>query len=168
MIFTNDNGGERLSDSGPLFHVKGTLFEGGIRVPALARWPGVIPAGTTTSQVCATMDFSASLLSAAGAAPRDGVKLDGVDILPVLAGRREEFERTLCWRINLPGRRQMAVRRGRWKYLDDNTGGRTLPELLFDVAADPSERRNLFYDNQETARKLRQIALDWESEVAPA
>jgi len=167
VIFTNDNGGERLSDSGPLFHVKGALFEGGIRVPALARWPGRIPGGTTTRQVCATMDFTASLLSAAGAQPPDGVQLDGRDLLPVITGQRDPFERTLCWRIDNPGRRQLAARRGKWKYINESGDGRGFPELLHDVEAEPSERRNLFYDNQDIARELRQTLLAWEREVEP-
>lgn len=162
VVFTNDNGGERLSDSGPFFHTKGTLFEGGIRVPAVARWPGVIPAGKQTAQVCATMDFTATFLKAAGA---DSAPLDGVDLLPVLSGKSPEFERPLYWRIDQPGRRQLAVRRGRWKYIDDNSGNRGFPELLFDLAADPSERRNLYYDNQELAAELRRSLLAWEKEV---
>lgn len=166
VVFTNDNGGERLSDSGPFFHVKGTLFEGGIRVPAIARWPGVIPPGRTVRQVSATMDFTATFLKAAGAAPPEGVRLDGVDLLPVMSGRQPEFVRALFWRIQRQGRRELAVRRGRWKYLDDNTNNRSFPELLFDVVADPSERRNLFYDNQAVAAELRRAALQWEAEVA--
>lgn len=163
VVFTNDNGGERLSDNGPFFHVKGTVFEGGIRVPGLAKWPGVIPPGSVSSQVCATMDFTASFLKAAGAQPRDGVQLDGVDILDVLAGKTPEFERPLYWRIYQNGRRQFAVRKGRWKLIDDNTGNRGFPELLFDIAADPAERRNLFYNNQAIAAGLRRDYLQWEA-----
>jgi arylsulfatase A-like enzyme len=163
VVFSNDNGGERLSDSGPLFHVKGTLFEGGIRVPAIARWPGIIPAGRTTRQAAMTMDFTATFLKAAGAtAPA----LDGVDLLPVLSGTTPEFERSLFWRIDQPGRRQLAARRGKWKYIDDNTGNRGFPELLFNLEDDPGERRNLYYRNQEVAAALRKAALSWQEEVA--
>jgi arylsulfatase A-like enzyme len=158
VIFTNDNGGERLSDNSPLFHHKATLFEGGIRVPAIARWPGKIAADKTTSQVCATMDFSATMLAAAGAKPP--VALDGVDVLPVLTGKRAPFERELYWRINQPGRRQKAVRKGRWKYMADGD-----IELLFDVVEDPGERRNLFYRNQDAARGLREAHARWEQDV---
>jgi arylsulfatase A-like enzyme len=165
VIFTNDNGGERLSDSGSLFHTKGTLFEGGIRVPAIARWPGVIAPGRTTSQVAATMDFTATFLKLAGAEATSDRPLDGVNLMPVLSGRTESFQRTLCWRIDQPGRKQLAIRRGSWKYIDDNTSGRGFPELLFDVAADPGERNNLYYKHQETAADLRRSVLKWHAEV---
>ena len=168
VVFTNDNGGERLSDNSPHFHVKGTLFEGGIRVPAIARWPGVIGEGRTTGQAAITMDFTATMLQAAGVKPPQGIRLDGVDLLPVLSGRRPEFERTLFWRIDQTGRRQLAARRGRWKYIDDNTMNRNFPELLFDLEADPSERKNLFASNQEQAAAMRKAALAWEAEVAGA
>ncbi|MCW5966317.1 MAG: sulfatase-like hydrolase/transferase [Bryobacterales bacterium] len=166
VVFTNDNGGERLSESGPLFHTKGTLFEGGIRVPALLRWPGVAPAGAVTGQVCATMDFTATFLAAAGVAPPDKRLLDGRDLTPALRQPGRPFPRALFWRAELNGRRQMAMRYERWKYLDDNTGERGLPELLFDVEADPGERRNLFYSNQEVAARMRRQCLEWHKDVA--
>lgn len=163
VVFTNDNGGERLSDSGGLHHVKGTLWEGGIRVPAVARWPGVIPAGMETPQVAATMDFTRTIIEAAGGrAPRP---LDGLNLLPVLSGETGVVERSLCWRINKPGRKQMAIRRGRWKYLDDNTLNRNFPPLLYDVEADPGERNNLFATHQELAAELRKELLAWDAEV---
>jgi arylsulfatase A-like enzyme len=164
VAFSNDNGGERLSDNSPFYHVKGTLFEGGIRVPGIVRWPGVARAGTVTSQVAATMDFTATLLAAAGASPAPG-KLDGIDLTPALSGRRSEIDRALFWRINQPGRRQLAARRGRWKYIDDNTGNRNFPELLFDLKADNTERKNVFFDNQQVAAGLRRAALEWEQDV---
>ena len=79
VIFTNDNGGERLSDNSPYFHHKFTLWEGGIRVPAIMNWPGRIVAGKTTTRPAITMDFTATILSAAGVAPSRA--LDGVDLL---------------------------------------------------------------------------------------
>ncbi len=166
VVFTNDNGGERLSDNGPLFHYKATLFEGGIRVPAVARWPGVIPAGSETTQVAVTMDFTRTMLEVAGAA--DGVSFDGENLLSVLRGEGGPIERSVCWRINTLGRSQMAIRRGRWKYIDDNTGGRGMPELLFDVVADPSERKSLFATNQGVAAELRAELLAWSEEMDAA
>src|SRR5206468_9071351 len=64
VIFTNDNGGEWLSRNAPLFHHKDTLWEGGIRVPAIFRWTGRLPAGKTSAQVGITMDLTASILAA--------------------------------------------------------------------------------------------------------
>ena len=69
VIFTSDNGGEWLSRNVPLFHRKGTLWEGGIRVPLLLRWPARLAAGTISSQVGITMDLTASILAAAGVKP---------------------------------------------------------------------------------------------------
>ena len=66
VIFTSDNGGEWLSRNAPLFHRKFTLWEGGIRVPALLRWPGTLPVGVTSRQVGMTMDLTATILDAAG------------------------------------------------------------------------------------------------------
>ena len=99
VIFTNDNGGEWLSHGGPLFHRKGSVWEGGIRVPALVRWPGHIPAGRVSHQVGMTMDLTASILAAAGVAAPPETKLDGVNLLPILEGRAPEVERTLFWRV---------------------------------------------------------------------
>jgi arylsulfatase A-like enzyme len=95
VIFTNDNRGEWLSHGGPLFHRKGSVWEGGIRVPAIVRWPGRIPAGRVSRQVGLTMDLTASMLAAAGATVPAGTRLEGIDLLPILAGRAPETERTL-------------------------------------------------------------------------
>ena len=66
VIFTNDNGGEWLSNGGPLFNRKWTVWEGGIRVPAIVKWPGRIRAGSVSDQPAITFDWSASILAAAG------------------------------------------------------------------------------------------------------
>lgn len=166
VVFTNDNGGERLSDSGPYFHTKSTVFEGGIRVPGIARWTGAIPAGRSSAQTAITMDFTATILAAAGAVPPNGIQLDGMDLMPVLSGKQPLRERSLFWRVRQPGRSQLAARRGQWKYIDDNSGNRGFPELLFDLSADPGERKNLFYRHQEVARSLRAEALKWEAAVS--
>lgn len=168
VVFTNDNGGERLSDNGALFHTKGTLFEGGIRVPAIVRWPRMLSRPHVTGQVSGTMDFTATFLNVAGVSPPAGIRLDGIDLLAVLAGRRTAFERPLFWRIDRAGRRQLAVRQGRWKYIDDFSNNRTFPELVFDLENDPSERKNVFVDQQPLAADLRRLALDWQTEVSGA
>jgi len=74
------NGGTRSARNAPLSGIKGTTMEGGIRVPGIVRWPGVIPPGTTSEQVCATFDFSASILRIAGARVPEGRNLDGIDV----------------------------------------------------------------------------------------
>ena len=159
VIFTNDNGGEWLSRNAPLFHHKGTVWEGGIRVPTVVRWPARIGAGRTSGQVGATMDLTATILAATGTPIPAGGRLDGVDLLPVLEGRSPEFERTLFWRVSL-GRNQTAVRSGRWKLVFDN--GRP---MLFDLHTDIGERDDLIGSRQEVAKRLRPLLAAWQTEV---
>jgi arylsulfatase A-like enzyme len=159
VIFTNDNGGERLSSNRPLSHRKGTLWEGGVRVPALARWPGRLPAGKTTPQCAISMDFTATILSAAGV--RLPAELDGRNLLPVLEGRRPVEERTFFWRINRKNRRQKAVRQGNWKYLQDES-----TEVLFNLARDPEEKNTLAPEHPEVVARLRSALNEWEKELA--
>lgn len=94
VIFTNDNGGDRYSDNGGLTNAKSTLWEGGIRVPAFVRWPGKITPGTITQQAAITMDWTATILSAAGAKANKEFPLDGIDLMPVLNGKKKNIERT--------------------------------------------------------------------------
>lgn len=88
VIFTSDNGGERFSYNWPFRGEKMQVFEGGIRVPAIARWPGVTRAGAVSHQPVITMDWTATMMAAAGARPHTDFPLDGEDLTAVLAGRR--------------------------------------------------------------------------------
>jgi len=161
VVFTNDNGGEWLSRNAPLFNRKFTLYEGGIRVPAIARWPGRIPAGVVSSQVGITMDLSATFLAAAGAPVPAGTTLDGINLLPLLAGGAKPVSRTLFWRVATAGLNQRAVRDGNWKLLLE--GNARL--MLFDVAKDLGERDDLSVSNTAVVRKLHQQLLAWEKDV---
>jgi arylsulfatase A-like enzyme len=160
VIFTNDNGGEWLSSNAPLFHRKDTLWEGGIRVPAILRWPQRLPAGTTSGQVGITMDLTASILAAAGVRVPADARLEGVDLLPVLEGRATVMERTLFWRIDTPARQQRAVRRGDWKVLID---GDDL--MVFNLRDDIGERRDLAAQRPDIAAALRPLIVAWEKDV---
>lgn len=104
LPFTNDNGGEWLARNEPFFHRKWTVWEGGIRVPALLRWPGHIPAGRVSDQVGITMDLTATILTLAGATvPED---LEGIDLLASEPTWRS-FGRmwpTVCGLSSPPGR----------------------------------------------------------------
>ena len=162
VIFTNDNGGEWLSRNAPLYHRKGTLWEGGIRVPLILRWPGVLPASRTSAQVAITMDLTATILAATGTPTPPSYRPDGIDLLPMLKAGGAIRERTLVWRIARPGRQQHAVRSGNWKLLID--GGQL---LLFDLAADPGERTDLAGRHPDIVVRLRRVASDWDSDVAP-
>jgi arylsulfatase A-like enzyme len=160
VIFLSDNGGDRLSDNGPLFHGKYSLWEGGIRVPCLMRLPGVIPAGMVSAQPVIAMDIHATILAAAGLTAPAGLAVDGEDMLPVLAGKKPARTRTFFWRLHRPGETfgQKAVRRGKWKYIEDRGVG-----LLFDLEADKGERRNLASRQPKTVEELRKALADWEA-----
>lgn len=159
VIFTNDNGGEWLSRNAPLFHHKATVWEGGIRVPTILRWPGRIPPGTVSGQVGISMDLTATVLAATGTAVPADAGLEGIDLLPVLEGRVAEIERTLFWRVAGPAPQQ-AVRSGDWKLLMD--GPRP---LLFNLRDDISERHNLIGQRQDVARRLRPLLDAWQRDV---
>jgi arylsulfatase A-like enzyme len=134
VIFTSDNGGERYSFNWPFSFQKLYLHEGGIRVPALVRWPGIVPAGTVTDQAATTMDWTATMLAAGGAQVGAADELDGENLLPVLTAEREAYDRALFWRT----RTRAAARVGRWKYLQEGN-----EEHLYDLAVDLGEKTDL-------------------------
>jgi arylsulfatase A-like enzyme len=169
VIFTSDNGGEIFSDMGGLEGMKLQLWEGGIRVPAFVRWPGVVPAGRTTGQVATTLDWTATMLAAAGLAP--GSDLDGVNLLPHLRGEAPTTERTVFWRSTRWGV-QHAVRQGNWKYLRiDAAQARArrqeTGEFLFDLETDPQEKQNLAASRRDLLDRLRTLYGGWEAGVLP-
>lgn len=157
VVFTSDNGGERLSDNQPFFHGKYTLWEGGIRVPGIVRWPGKIPAAKVSAQPVITMDWTATFLQLAGSAATAGA--EGIDIMPMLAGKQRQQERTLYWRLPRPDAKhgQRAVRRGDWKYLHDREC-----DLLFHLARDPGERQNLARLEPARVAELKSAFANWD------
>ncbi len=161
VVFSSDNGGERWSSNAPLFHHKATLWEGGIRVPCLMRWPAKLPRGKTSAQPAITMDLHATFLAAAGVAAPTTKPLDGLDLLPLLtapAGTAPR-ERTFYWRMDRSNRKQRAIREGEWKYLND---GNTM-DLLFNLTADIGERTNLNYLHPEITVRLKKKLAAWEA-----
>ena len=160
VIFTNDNGGEWLSRNAPLFHRKDTLWEGGIRVPAIFRWPGRLPSGKTSTQAGITMDLTASILAATNTSVPAEARPEGMNILPILEGRAPQVERTMFWRISIPTRQQRAVRRGDWKLLVD---GDDL--LLYNLRTDIGERNDLAAQRPDLVAALRPLLSEWEKDV---
>lgn len=156
LVFTSDNGGERFSDVWPFTGAKTELLEGGIRVPIILRWPDRIPAGVTSAQVMASMDFAPTFIRAVGGEVTDAMGFDGSDLLPVLTGEAAPFERQLFWRYKYADQR--AVRRGQWKYLQ--LGGR---EYLFDLAADQHERADRKAHEPELFAQLKADYESWNS-----
>ena len=153
VVFTSDNGGERFSDNWPLVGGKMDLTEGGIRVPWIAHWPAVIGKGGVSVQQCMTMDWSATMLAAAGVQANAAYPLDGLSLMPVLRDPAAAFHRPLHWRMNHRGQR--AMRDGDWKYLrvDGN-------DYLFNVPADERERANL---GQREPQRLAAMRAAWEA-----
>jgi len=159
IVFTSDNGGERFSDNWPLVGGKMDLTEGGIRVPWIAHWPAAVAPGGTSAQHCLTMDWTATMLDAAGVAADAAHPLDGVSLLPVLQGGAG-FERPMHWRMNHRGQR--ALRRGRWKYLQVDGH-----EYLFDIDADARERANRAPRELERLTAMREDWLRWNATMPP-
>jgi len=160
VVFTNDNGGEWLSRNAPFYHRKGTLWEGGIRVPLVMRWPGRIPSGRVERQVGITMDLTSTILAATDTPVPAEARLEGIDLLPIVEGRAERLERTLFFRIAGPGRQQRAVRHGDWKLVIDSGA-----MLLFDLYEDIGERNDLARARPDIAAQLRPLLAAWEADV---
>ena len=160
VVFTSDNGGERFSDNWPLVGGKMDLTEGGIRVPWIAHWPAQIAPGQVSQQHCMTMDWSATLLDAAGVPAAPGYPLDGVSLLPVLQQPGHGFHRPLYWRMNHRGQR--ALRDGDWKYLrvDGN-------DYLFNIPADERERANLSAREPARLGAMREAWERWNDSMPP-
>jgi len=164
VVFMSDNGANKMGSNAPFSGHKGNVFEGGIRVPCVATWPGVLPRGVISHQPCMTMDFSASIIRAAGAKPARS--FDGIDALRLVEIGSPVQRRTLFWRIRRGQWTRKAVRDGAMKYIALQNGD-TLEEYLFDLDADPAEKSSLLVTRRETADRLRQLLSRWETRVAP-
>jgi arylsulfatase A-like enzyme len=158
LVFTSDNGGERFSQMRPFSEGKMTLWEGGIRVAAVARWPGVIPAGSRCDQVCATFDLAATAAALAAARADAAAPFDGIDLMPALRGGVAR-PRDLSWRL-AQRRKQKALRSGDWKYL-----GTAADEHLFDLKTDPGEKHDRKVEHPQVLAELRRKYTEWESEM---
>jgi arylsulfatase A-like enzyme len=161
VIFTSDNGGEQFSRMAPLSGRKMQLREGGIRVPAIARWPGVLPAGRETDQVAITMDWTATILAAARVPTLANDHFDGIDLLPICRGEQPGQSRTLAWRT-FQRTQHKALRQGDWKYFHD--GQR---EYLFNLGLDPAEANDLKGEQPERFVALKKLYTEWEAQMLP-
>jgi arylsulfatase A len=157
VIYTNDNGGEWLADNGPLFNRKFSVWEGGIRVPAIMRWPGVIPAGQVLDQVGITMDFTATMLALAGASLPAGYASEGINLMPIVTGQSPQVERTLFWRAGTTS----AVRSGDIKLVQQ--GPQSF--FVFNVREDAGENHYLTNRSQADASRLRALLEAWKEDV---
>jgi arylsulfatase A-like enzyme len=158
VIFTSDNGGERFSYLWPFSGQKGDLLEGGIRVPALVRWPGVVPANRLTPQMAITMDWTATIIAAAKVDASAGHSFDGIDLLPVIRGTSPVVDRTFFWRIYA----RDAVREGKWKYVRDGE-----VRKLFDLSLDQHEQADFSQKHPEVLQRLMSEFNKWNDQMLP-
>ena len=174
VIFSSDNGalptfqGER---SGPYRGSKLSLYEGGIRLPLIVRWPGHVPAGRVDeATVVAAVDFLPTLCALAGADLPGGATLDGADMSAALRGNPVAADRAMFWEygrndqfFKYPQNERdrspnLAARQGRWKLLVNADGSRV---ELFDVVADAGETKSLVASHPDVAEALARRVLEW-------
>lgn len=159
VIFMTDHGGDPKygGSNRPLRGGKATLFEGGIRVPCIVRWPGKVKASTSTNAVACAIDWMATFGEIAG---YQVTSTDGQSMMPILRGEEPDGVRTLVWKTGahaeLDRRSWVAVRQGDWKWIKP-------PEqdsMLFDLSRDPSEQTDLSSEHPEIAIRQSRIAGD--------
>ncbi|MCP5538962.1 MAG: sulfatase-like hydrolase/transferase [Akkermansiaceae bacterium] len=166
VIFASDHGAMKPGLNTPWRDYKGTLFEGGIRAPCFARWPGGIEPGQVSGQVCSMFDLTRSLLAVAGASVPDGKPLDGIDLLQRVRDGEPELPRELFWRYRREKTTWWAVRSGDLK-LVRKTDGDKVEEWLFDLTTDPGEATDLSRSRENDRLALQRKIMAWEKEVPP-
>ncbi|MBA4016259.1 MAG: N-acetylgalactosamine-6-sulfatase [Pirellula sp.] len=159
IVFTSDNGGSGNVHNVPLRGQKSTMFEGGLRVPMIAWWPGKLPANRLSDALLSTLEILPTFAKAAGAKLPDGVKLDGFDMLPVLAGGEKSSRTKMFWER----RGDRAARVGDLKWVSSEKGSG-----LFDLSVDAGEKYDLTAERPELARQLETEFAAWRKEMDAA
>ncbi|NLX95732.1 MAG: sulfatase-like hydrolase/transferase [Rhodopirellula sp.] len=159
VIFFSDNGGSGGADNAPLRGHKGLVFEGGVRVCCLVRYPAKIPASSVNGEFLTSLEWLPTLLNLAGVAPPEGLVLDGFDIMPVLAGGKPSPRREMYWKR----RAKEAARVDDWKWIRNESG-----TFLFDLGDDPSEQKNLVEKVPEKASQMQAKFEGWLKEMDAA
>ncbi|MDH3584039.1 MAG: sulfatase-like hydrolase/transferase, partial [Phycisphaerae bacterium] len=170
IVFTSDNGGEtHVTSNAPLRGGKSQLYEGGIRVPLVVRWPGKVPAGRNCAQPTVNVDFYPTFLAAAGIEKDARQQIDGVSILPLLQDPAARVPReAIYWHYPLPkphflgGRSAGAIRAGDWKLIESLETGNV---ELYDLASDEGEKRDRAEQMSAKADELRTKLKTWRREV---
>jgi arylsulfatase A-like enzyme len=174
VIFTSDNGGLSVKEgpntpstsNAPLRDGKGYLHEGGIRVPLIVRWPGVVKPGATCSVPVSGQDLFPTILVAAGLMPPADAPIDGESLVPLLKGEGSLKRDALFWHYphysNQGGKPGGAVRRGDLKLIESYEDGRV---ELYDLAHDLGERHDLAAERPDDAARLRTRLADWRRSV---
>lgn len=166
VVFTNDNGGQVQTgaDNGPLRGAKGSLYEGGIRVPLAMRWPQRIRPGSVVTTPVALFDLLPTFVAAVGARVEAEWRLDGRDLLPLFAADKADApERALFFRTNGP-KGPVAVRRGAHKLVHERGRTDAAPEL-YDLSRDPGEQANLAAAEPERLAALLAELAAWEAQL---
>jgi len=160
LFFINDNGGPTPANGSrntPLRATKGTMYEGGIRVPFMVQWSGRLKAGSTYDKPVISLDILPTAAAAAGAELPSGRKLDGVNLLPYLSGEKKEPpHEALFWRSG----KNHAARKGDWKLvkMGDEIG-------LFDLASDIGEKKDLKAGKPDVLKEMRDEYERWNSQM---
>ncbi|EAQ76890.1 sulfatase family protein [Blastopirellula marina] len=159
VIFTSDNGGQTRfgAVNKPLRAGKATTYEGGMRVPTIVRWPGKVPAGSSSDAVVGMIDVLPTLVKLAGGTTPTDRKIDGADIGPILAGVKEAKSPHDVFYF-YRGYDLEAVRSGPWKL-------RLKEGALYNLHEDISEAKNVAPDNADVVERLRKIAAEMDSDL---
>jgi hypothetical protein len=172
VVFSSDNGGERWAKNWPFVGEKGDLTEGGIRVPFLIRWRAAIDGAQVCDRPTITMDWTATMLEAAGVAPDATFPLDGESLVPYLVDDAPYPDHDLYWRTTS----QVAMRRGDLKYIHDRRPRPGLGQwpihegtyhLLYDVTVDGREKADIAPHQPDVVADMRLEAARFEREMLP-
>jgi arylsulfatase A-like enzyme len=159
VIFLSDNGGAGGAENRPLRGGKSQLFEGGLRVPCLVRWPGKAPAGTVNEEFLTALEVFPTVLAAVGARPQPDRTLDGFDMLPTLEGSEPSPRKEMFWKR----RDDRAARVGSWKWVESSRGGG-----LFDLSQDVGEQRDLSASRPDMLAQVKARYAAWERAMQEA
>lgn len=159
IMFTSDNGPHReggadpdfFNSNGPFQGYKRDLYEGGIRMPMLVRWPDKITAGSISDHISAFWDVLPTLAEVAEVDIPENI--DGISFLPALLGKEQPKHNYLYWEFHEQGGKQ-AIRKGDWKAIRLNVLRDSSELLLFDISQDPEERNNLADQNPEVVQEM--------------
>lgn len=166
VIFISDNGSPKgqngnMSNTGGLRGWKGDSYEGGIKVPFIIRWPGILPSGTTYKMPVSTLDIVPTIASFLGTKKNiNGLEFDGVDLLPFLTGKKGAKARPheiMYWRRD----DDYAIRMGDWK-LEWNDGDGSKRPMLFNLSNDKNEKTDLIKENPQMAVQLQNMFDLWD------
>jgi len=159
VLFQSDNGGSGNGGNAPLRGNKSTLWEGGLRVPFIARWKGHIPPGRVSDELLTTLELMPTLAAAAGAKPPAGVKLDGYNMLPTLAGQAPSPRKEMFWEF----RGQKAARLGNYKWIDSDKA-----KGLYDLSKDSGEKEDLSSQLPDVAADISARWTAWRKQMEQA